>query len=234
MSPISDNSPTRSASVDVLPVYDVLPEGLIDLPAAAVKYGLSRPKMVLWVKRGNLVCHGRLKGQRPRRRLSGRFDERELLQVGQCAHEQGWQTAEKSCPHLIDKADITAAILPPETTGGFFMVSAPPKPNVRSALAMEFDEVDCNTGMSAAHAIAEYVITQCLRKRFPDTAFGVIHQASVDLAYNIAFGQRHEQTLPVIAAQAAGAAFNMEQADLDQVALFLAHLPSQMREAQAS
>ena len=95
-------------------------------------------------------------------------------------------------------------------------------PNVRCALAMEFDEVDCNTGMSAAHAVAKSVIAQCLRERFPDTAFAVIHQASADLAYDIAFGQRHEQTLPVIAAQAAGAAFNLVQADLDQLGWFMA------------
>ena len=88
---------------------------------------------------------------------------------------------------------------------------------------MEFDEVDCNAGMSAAHAVAKSVIDQCLRERFPDTAFAVIHQASQDLAYDIAFGQRHEQTLPVIAAQAAGAAFNLVQADLDKLGRFLAH-----------
>ena len=45
-----------------LPIYNVLPPGLIDLPNAARKYGCSRERVHGWVKRGVLQVRGRLKG----------------------------------------------------------------------------------------------------------------------------------------------------------------------------
>ena len=44
-----------------MPVYDELPEGLIDLPSAAVKHGLKVDTIYKWVRRGKIPCRGRLK-----------------------------------------------------------------------------------------------------------------------------------------------------------------------------
>ena len=110
------------------------------------------------------------------------------------------------------------------------MVTAPPKPNVLTAVAQAFDEEYCTTGMSTAHAIAKSVIFQCLRERFPEENLMAIEETARQLAYDIAFSERHQQPLPVIASQAAGAAFNIGQETLDDVFRFLSNMPS----AQAS
>ena len=68
MAPITDNIPTPSGSNPgdiAVPIYDVLPDGLIDLPSAAAKHGLSRHTLKSWVKRGNIARRGRLKAKAP-------------------------------------------------------------------------------------------------------------------------------------------------------------------------
>ena len=67
-------------AVDGDVVYDELPEGLIDLPSAAVEYGVPRATLHAWVKRGKLNHKGRLRG----RAQGGGFilvSERELATV---------------------------------------------------------------------------------------------------------------------------------------------------------
>ena len=49
--------PHESAEV----VYDVLPEGLIDLPSAAKRYGCATARLRTMVHRGKLTARGRLK-----------------------------------------------------------------------------------------------------------------------------------------------------------------------------
>ena len=44
-----------------LPIYDELPDGLIDLPEAARKYGCSNALLHRWIDRGHLKEQGRLK-----------------------------------------------------------------------------------------------------------------------------------------------------------------------------
>ena len=46
---------------DDLPIYTELPEGLIDLPTAARKYGYPLQTIYMWVHRGRLECRGRLR-----------------------------------------------------------------------------------------------------------------------------------------------------------------------------
>ena len=43
-------------------VYRELPEGLIDLPSAAKKYGINRSTLYNWVKTGKIRNFGRLRG----------------------------------------------------------------------------------------------------------------------------------------------------------------------------
>ena len=59
-------------------VYDELPPGMIDLPAAAEKYAIPQSRIRTWVNRGRLPSHGRLRGGAPG---GGRHivDERDLL-----------------------------------------------------------------------------------------------------------------------------------------------------------
>ncbi len=47
---------------DDLPIYTVLPEGMIDLPRAAREYGCNGGTLRTWVHRGHLQVMGRLKG----------------------------------------------------------------------------------------------------------------------------------------------------------------------------
>ena len=44
------------------PIFDELPPGFIDLPAASKKYGVNRSTMHHWVKSGQLPLAGRLRG----------------------------------------------------------------------------------------------------------------------------------------------------------------------------
>ena len=44
-----------------LPIYDVLPPGLIDLPTAAKDLGYSVKRLWRWVHRGRIKVRGRLK-----------------------------------------------------------------------------------------------------------------------------------------------------------------------------
>ena len=44
-----------------LPIYDVLPPGLIDLPTARKKYGCTRSRFANWVANGRLKVLGRLR-----------------------------------------------------------------------------------------------------------------------------------------------------------------------------
>ncbi len=42
-------------------IYNELPPGSIDLPSAAIKYGLKRGTLTMWVRRGKLPRLGKLK-----------------------------------------------------------------------------------------------------------------------------------------------------------------------------
>ena len=46
-------------------VFDELPEGMIDLPTAAEKYGVPKRNLQAWVYRGRLQSYGRLRGSAP-------------------------------------------------------------------------------------------------------------------------------------------------------------------------
>ena len=50
---------------DGLPIYTRLPEGLIDLPSAAKKYGSTVYRFRAWVQRGNIEVRGRLRAGCP-------------------------------------------------------------------------------------------------------------------------------------------------------------------------
>ena len=58
---VSEPDPNQSN----LPVYDVLPSGLIDLSSAAIKFGCSRRRLYNWVRRGHLPAVARLKASAP-------------------------------------------------------------------------------------------------------------------------------------------------------------------------
>ena len=45
-----------------LPIVDEVPDGLIELPAAAAKYERSRTTLHSWIRQGRLQPHARLKG----------------------------------------------------------------------------------------------------------------------------------------------------------------------------
>ena len=47
------------------PIFPELPEGLIDLPSAAAKYGLPLYRLRTWVQRGHLTVIGRLRAPSP-------------------------------------------------------------------------------------------------------------------------------------------------------------------------
>ena len=51
----------RAAGANDLPIYTELPEGLIDLPSAATRYGCKGATLRMWVHRGHLRLMGRLK-----------------------------------------------------------------------------------------------------------------------------------------------------------------------------
>lgn len=48
-----------------LPIYDELPEGLIDVPAGAEKYGRSTDTIGMWIRRGRLQLYGRRRAAAP-------------------------------------------------------------------------------------------------------------------------------------------------------------------------
>ncbi len=50
---------------DYLPIYTELPEGLIDLPTAAVDYGCTVQRFRAWIRRGHIQPRGRLKAGCP-------------------------------------------------------------------------------------------------------------------------------------------------------------------------
>ena len=56
----ADDDPTPTAPGE-LPIYDTLPDGLIDLPSAARKYGVKLSTIRSWVRRGHLDQAGLLK-----------------------------------------------------------------------------------------------------------------------------------------------------------------------------
>ena len=55
------NAGERQQDSDGLPIYDELPAGLIDLPAAAAKYGRSRSTLHRWLNRRYIRLAGRLR-----------------------------------------------------------------------------------------------------------------------------------------------------------------------------
>ena len=48
-----------------LPIYDVLPPGLIDVPSAVKRYGCKNATLRRWIERGRLRAMGRLRGAAP-------------------------------------------------------------------------------------------------------------------------------------------------------------------------
>ena len=60
-------SPPLQEAVDVedLPIYDELPEGLIDLPTAAERYKRPRDTFRTWIRRGHIRAVGRLRAASP-------------------------------------------------------------------------------------------------------------------------------------------------------------------------
>ena len=48
-----------------LPLYDTLPEGLIDVPSARTKYGVPTPTLRAWIRKGRVTAVGRLKAPAP-------------------------------------------------------------------------------------------------------------------------------------------------------------------------
>ena len=63
---LNGHEPAEPATrADDLPIYTELPEGLIDLPKAAKKYGCKGPTLRTWVHRGHLKSMGRLRGSSP-------------------------------------------------------------------------------------------------------------------------------------------------------------------------
>ena len=48
-----------------LPIYTEIPDGLIDLAGAAVKFGCNVHRLRAWVRRGHIPIHGRLRGGAP-------------------------------------------------------------------------------------------------------------------------------------------------------------------------
>ena len=61
--PQVNNAEPASAAGEV--IYDELPDGLIDLRAAAEKHGCSLYRLRQWAKRGHLPPQGRLKSPAP-------------------------------------------------------------------------------------------------------------------------------------------------------------------------
>ena len=62
----NDRAPVEPATgADDLPIYTELPEGLIDLPTAARNYGCQLQRFYMWVRRGQLKAHGRLRASSP-------------------------------------------------------------------------------------------------------------------------------------------------------------------------
>ena len=57
----AQNEAEPATGADDLPIYTELPEGLIDLPSAARKYGYHLRTMYMWVRRDRLECRGRLR-----------------------------------------------------------------------------------------------------------------------------------------------------------------------------
>ena len=73
-------------------VYRELPEGLIDLPSAAQKYGINRYTLHAWVRKGHIRSFGRLRG----RAHGGGFiilDESEVLAYRDCPRHPGRRKA---------------------------------------------------------------------------------------------------------------------------------------------
>ena len=54
-----------NSGADELPIYTELPEGMIDLPSASKKYGISIRTLQSWVHRGKLPRRGKLRARSP-------------------------------------------------------------------------------------------------------------------------------------------------------------------------
>ena len=63
---LAGDTPPEDAG-DVIYEPGELPDGLIDLPSAAKKYGISVVMLRSWVQRGKLPRRGRLRGRSPGR-----------------------------------------------------------------------------------------------------------------------------------------------------------------------
>ena len=56
---------TQGADVPEIPLFDELPDGLIDVPTAARKYGRSTGTLRVWARSGLLTVVGRLRASAP-------------------------------------------------------------------------------------------------------------------------------------------------------------------------
>ena len=84
-----DESPGRGFELpDDVPIYTELPKGLITVPDAGRKYGISRRTIQTWLRKGRLGLRGRLRG--PAR--SGGYmvvDEAELVVYMNAPRDKG-------------------------------------------------------------------------------------------------------------------------------------------------
>ena len=62
---VKDRPPHQEIDVEDLPIYDELPEGLIDLPTAAKNTGRSTGTIRMWIRNGRLVAVARLRAGAP-------------------------------------------------------------------------------------------------------------------------------------------------------------------------
>ena len=71
-------------------------------------------------------------------------------------------------------------------------------------IAADYDDPDCNTGMSLAYAVVKKIVAQAL---FHLTDLDNTREdVAGDIAYKIALAHRHERSIPAIAAIAVAAA----------------------------
>ena len=63
MALVADRAHNLAQQGDADRVFTELPEGLIDLPSAAEKYGVGVQTIHNWINRGHLSTHGRLRAR---------------------------------------------------------------------------------------------------------------------------------------------------------------------------
>ena len=92
MALVADRAHNLAQQGDADRVFTELPEGLIDLPSAARKYGISRSTLHNWIRGGHVKIQGRLKGSAQ----GGGFyvlEESELLAYMEAPRNKGGRPA---------------------------------------------------------------------------------------------------------------------------------------------